>query len=146
MYLHGDTFLYYHAATKIQGRANEAFYMRQELLNPILDALNGSSPDIEASAVISTDGIMIASLMAESLDEERIGAMSAAILSLSSRAAVEMSRGKLEQVIVKCNLGSMIITHAGNNAAVTVLTKSSANLGPLFRTVKRSADNIAKVL
>jgi predicted regulator of Ras-like GTPase activity (Roadblock/LC7/MglB family) len=154
LYVHGDTFLYYHVLIEIQGRlfiiskeSNERVnFMQPEMLNPILNALNGSSPDIEASAVVSTDGIMIASLMAESLDEERIGAISAAIISLSGKAAFETSIGKLEQVIVKCSLGSMIITHAGNDAAVTVLTKSNANLGPLFRKVKYSADNIAKIL
>lgn len=120
--------------------------MQQEMLRPILNALNGSSPDIEASAVVSTDGVMIASLMPESLDEERIGALSAAILSLGCKAALEMSIGKLEQIIVKCNLGNMLITHAGKDAAVTVLAKSNANLAPLFRKVKFSADNIAKLL
>ena len=32
--------------------------MREDLLNSILSELNGSTADIEASAVLSTDGLM----------------------------------------------------------------------------------------
>ena len=36
--------------------------MREEMLSSILKELNGTSADIEASAVISTDGLMICKL------------------------------------------------------------------------------------
>ena len=56
--------------------------MRSEMLNSILSDLNGSSADIEASAVLSTDGLMMASLLPSGMDEDRVGAMSAAMLTL----------------------------------------------------------------
>ena len=55
--------------------------MRSEMLNSILSDLNGSSADIEASAVLSTDGLMMASMLPSGMDEDRVGAMSAAMLS-----------------------------------------------------------------
>ena len=75
--------------------------MRSEVLNSILNDLNGTSADIEASAVISTDGLMIASMLPAELDEDRVGAMSAAILALGDRSAAELARGELEQVLIK---------------------------------------------
>ncbi|MEE9352480.1 MAG: roadblock/LC7 domain-containing protein, partial [Thiotrichaceae bacterium] len=72
--------------------------MRSEMLNSILSDLNGSSTDIEASAVISTDGLIMASLLPAGMDEDRVGAMSAALLSLGDRTAEELNRGSLEQV------------------------------------------------
>ena len=45
--------------------------MRADMLNSILSELNGTSADIEASAVISTDGLIMASQLPQSLDEDR---------------------------------------------------------------------------
>ena len=54
--------------------------MRSEMLNSILSDLNGSSADIEASAVLSTDGLMMASMLPGGMDEDRVDAMSDAML------------------------------------------------------------------
>jgi len=120
--------------------------MREEMLGSILSELNGSSVDIEASAVISTDGLMISAVLPQSLDEDRVGAMSAAMLSLGDRTAQELARGKLEQVLVKGDTGYVLMTYAGRDAVVTVLAKPKAKLGLIFLDVKRAAENIAKVL
>ena len=92
--------------------------MRAEMLNSILSDLNGSSADIEASAVLSTDGLMMASLLPAGMDEDRVGAMSAAMLSLGDRTAEELARGALEQVLIKGATGYILMTHAGNDAVV----------------------------
>ena len=66
--------------------------MRSEMLHSILSDLNGSSADIEASAVLSTDGLMMASMLPAGMDEDRVGAMSAAMLSLGDRTAEELAK------------------------------------------------------
>jgi len=120
--------------------------MRSEMLNSILSDLNGSSADIEASAVLSTDGLMMASMLPSGMDEDRVGAMSAAMLSLGDRTAEELARGALEQVLIKGDTGYILMTHAGNDAVVTVLAKPNARLGLIFLDVKRAAENIAKII
>ncbi len=120
--------------------------MRSEMINSILSDLNGSSADIEASAVLSTDGLMMDSLLPAGMDEDRVGAMSAAMLSLGDRTSVELERGKLEQVLIKGDKGFILMTYAGPDAVVTVLTKPEARLGLIFLDVKRAADGIAKIL
>lgn len=120
--------------------------MRAEILNSILSDLNGSSADIEASAVISTDGLMIAAALPAELDQDRVGAMSAAILSLGDRTAKELARGDLEQVLIRGARGYVLLTHAGEEAVVTALAKPDAKLGLVFLDVKRAADAIAKAL
>ena len=120
--------------------------MRSDLLVSILTELNGSSADIEASGVISTDGLMMASVLPASMDEDRVGAMSAAMLSLGDRTAQELARGELEQVLIKGDKGYVLMTYAGEEAVLTVLTKSSAKLGLIFLDVKRSASRIAEML
>ncbi len=120
--------------------------MRSDMLNSILSDLNGSTADIEASAVLSTDGLIMASLLPASMDEDRVGAMSAAMLSLGDRTAQELARGELEQVLVKGDSGYILMTHAGAEAVVTVLAKPNARLGLIFLDVKRAAESIGKLL
>ena len=120
--------------------------MRSEIFSSILKDLNGTSADIEASAVISTDGLMIASLLPADMYEDRVGAMSAAILSLGERSAVELARGDLEQVLIKGDNGYILMTHASDEAVLTVVAKPKARLGLIFLDVKRAAEEISKLI
>ncbi len=120
--------------------------MRSEMLNSILSDLNGSSTEIEASAIISTDGLIMASMLPAGMDEDRVAAMSAALLSLGDRTAEELNRGSLEQVLIKGDNGYILMTHAGNESVLTVLAKTNARLGLIFLDVKRAAANITKLL
>lgn len=120
--------------------------MRAEVLTTILSDLNGTSADIEASAVISLDGLMMAALLPQGMDEDRVGAMSAALLSLGDRTAKELARGELEQVLVKGARGYVLMTHAGPEAVLTTLAKANAKLGLIFLDVKRAAEAITKVI
>ncbi len=120
--------------------------MRAELLSTVLKDLNGTSADIEASGIISVDGLMIASLLPAGMDEDRVGAMTAAMLSLGDRISEELTRGKLEQVLIKGSKGYVLMTHAGAEAVLTVLARSNAKLGLLFLDSKRAAESIVELL
>lgn len=120
--------------------------MRADMLTSILTELNGTSADIEASGVISTDGLIMAAVLPQTMDEDRVGAMSAAMLSLGDRTAQELARGELEQVLIKGNRGYVLMTHAGKEAVLTVLAKPQAKLGLIFLDVKRAAESIAELI
>ncbi|BBL58783.1 roadblock/LC7 domain-containing protein [Methylomonas sp. SURF-1] len=120
--------------------------MKADMLTSVLTELNGTSADIEASGVISTDGLMMASVLPAGMDEDRVGAMSAAMLSLGDRTAQELSRGNLEQVLIKGARGYVLMTYAGSEAVLTVLAKPNAKLGLIFLDVKRAAESISEML
>lgn len=120
--------------------------MRSDVLNSILGDLNGSTTDIEASAVLSTDGLVMASMLPGDMDEDRVGAMSAAMLSLGERISAELMRGDIEQVLIKGDLGYVLMTHAGKEAVVTVIAKSDTRLGLIFLDIRRAAEAIAKII
>ncbi len=120
--------------------------MRADMLTSILSELNGTSADIEASGLISTDGLMMAAILPQDLDEDRVGAMSAAMLSLGDRTSQELARGNLEQVLIKGNNGYVLMVQAGEESVLTVLAKPKAKLGLIFFDVKRAADSIAKLM
>ncbi len=120
--------------------------MRAEQLHAILRKLNAASGEVEAAAIVSTDGLVMASYIPEGIDDDRLGAMSAAMLSLGERAAMELGRGELEQVLVKGRDGFIILIHAGRDAVLTVLTSRTARLGLIFLDVKRTAAEIARLI
>ena len=120
--------------------------MRADMLTSVLTELNGTSADIEASGVISTDGLMMASVLPANLDEDRVGAMSAAMLSLGDRTSQELNRGGLEQVLIKGENGYVLMTYAGEEAVLTVIAKPNAKLGLIFLDVKRAAESISELL
>jgi predicted regulator of Ras-like GTPase activity (Roadblock/LC7/MglB family) len=120
--------------------------MISDMLNSVLKELNGTSADIEASAVISIDGLMMASVLPQGLDEDRMGAMSAAMISLGDRTAQELARGTLEQVLIKGAKGYVLMSGAGGESVLTVLAKPTAKLGLVFLDIKRAAENIGKII
>ncbi len=120
--------------------------MRADMLTSVLTELNSTSSDIEASGIISTDGLMIAAALPAGIDEDRVGAMSAAMLSLGDRTAQELNRGDLEQVLIKGASGYVLMIYASNDAVLTVLAKPAAKLGLIFLDVKRAAESISELL
>lgn len=120
--------------------------MRDNMISTTLSELNSSSADIEASALVSMDGLLMSAALPKEFDEDHVGAMSAAVLSIGERTATELSRGELEQVLVKGKKGYVLVTHAGSDAVVTIVAKSTARLGLVFLDVKRAATRIEKLL
>jgi predicted regulator of Ras-like GTPase activity (Roadblock/LC7/MglB family) len=108
-----------------------------------LRELQASSPDIEASALVSVDGLSIASALPRDVEEDRVSAMSAAMLSLGERIAAELGRGKLQQVYIKGERGFVVLMSVGQEAVLTVLAHDRAKLGLIFLDVRRAAEDLA---
>jgi hypothetical protein len=119
---------------------------RTEKLVTILKDLQGSTPDIEASALVSVDGLMIASALPQDVEEDRVAAMAAAMLSLGERSAAELARGDLEQVYVKGKDGYVLLISVGEEAVLTGLARKNAKLGLVFLDMNRTAEKLASII
>lgn len=111
-----------------------------------LKSLRMSTPDVEASAVVSVDGLPIASDLPSDVEEDRVSAMSAAMLSLGERIATELGRGTLEQVYIRGDQGYVFLTSVGEDAVLTVLARSDAKLGLIFLDMKRAAEDLGGIV
>ena len=120
--------------------------MRTENFQQILEDLNGLSADVEASALISNDGLVIASALPAGIDDDRVGAMSAALLSLGDRAGKELARGDIDRIMIQGEKGYVITTSAGDEAVLTVMAKPNAKLGLIFLDIKRAAVALSKLI
>jgi len=96
---------------------------RTEQLVDRLSELQRSSGDIEAAAIVSVDGLSMASIMPPGIEEDRVSAMSAAMISLGERISGELGRGTLEQVYVKGENGYVILNSVGEEAVLTVMAR-----------------------
>jgi hypothetical protein len=105
-----------------------------------------SSPDIEASAVVSVDGLPIATSLPREVEEDRVSAMSAAMLSLGERIASELGRGSLNEVYIKGEKGYVILQSVGAEAVLTVLAREGAKMGLVFLDMRRAAEDLAKLV
>lgn len=119
---------------------------RTELLVSRLRELQMATPDVEASALVSVDGLVIASSLPGGVEEDRVSAMSAAMLSLGERIAGELGRGLLDQVYVKGAGGYVVLTAVGEEAVLTVLARQGAKLGLVFLEMDRAAEDLARLL
>jgi len=119
---------------------------RIELMMDRLRDLQASSTDVEASAVVSVDGLTMASALPSDVEEDRVSAMSAAMLSLGERIASELGRGTLDQVYIKGQSGYVILMSIARDAVLTVLAREGAKLGLLFLDMRRAAEDLGKLL
>ena len=119
---------------------------RVDDLNRILRTLQSGTPEVEAAAIISEDGLVIASALPQHIEEVRVAGMSATLLSLGTRAATELGRGSLEQVLIRGPKGYVVMVNAAPGTLLLVLTTAEAKLGLVFLDMKRAAAEIAKSL
>lgn len=122
----------YPSQSKVQ---NDSSHIRA-----LLQRLNSTSTDILASALISMDGLVIASSILIGLDEDTMGAMSAVILGLGGRVSEELKRGTLEKVVFKGADGYIVMTQVNDENVLCVITNSRAKLGFLFMECKRASE------
>lgn len=119
---------------------------RASAVRSVLRELNSFSSDMEASAAITTDGFVIGAVLGEGVDEDRFAAMCASLLALADRAADEIKRGRLRQVLIEGDSGLMLLVHAGSDAVMAVAAKPSKNLGMILLEARKSALKIKAVL
>lgn len=119
---------------------------RSQLMVDRLRELQASSPDIEASAIISVDGLTIASALPQDAEEDRVAAMSAAMLGLGEKITKELGKGHLEQVYIKGDNGYVIIMSIGEEAVLTALAQEHAKLGLIFLDMRRAAEDLTRLL
>ena len=111
-----------------------------------LSALESLTPELEGAAVISVEGLIIASHLPEALTDDLMAAMSAAMLALGERIANDLKRGKLSQVYIKGDQGYVLMMAVDENTVLTTLVNEDAKLGLVFIDMKRAVADLRRLL
>ena len=115
-------------------------------IRPVLRELNGKSNEMEASAVISRDGLSVASVLGAGVDPDRLGAMCAALLGLADTTAKELERGVLSQVLLQGEKGVLLLVHIGSTHVLALAAKPKINLGMVLVEAKKTAQKLALII
>lgn len=119
---------------------------RTDLMVDRLRRLQANTPDVESSAVVSVDGLIIASSLPAGFEEDRVSAMSAAMLSLGDRIAGELGRGLLKEVYIHGDDGYVLLVSVGSDAVLTVLARQNAKLGLVFLEMRRASEDLMQLV
>jgi predicted regulator of Ras-like GTPase activity (Roadblock/LC7/MglB family) len=116
-----------------------------EKFKEILTQLETNVPGVEATAIFDMDGLVIASRLPTGVDDEIIGAMSAAILSIGNRSGEELDRGTMKRIFVEGDNGSIVIISVGEDIVLVALVGIEVKLGLLFFECKRCISKILDI-
>ena len=116
-----------------------------QVLTDMLTYLKATTPGIEASAVVSVDGLMIASALSHT-KKEKVAAMLAVMASLGEKTVSALIRGDMSELCIKGESGYVVLMTSGENAVLTALAENDARLGLVFLDMKRTAEEVAKEL
>jgi hypothetical protein len=119
---------------------------RSQRLDRAIADLLAQAPEVEAAAVVSFDGLPMASALPATMDEDRVAAMSAALLSLGERAAEGLGRGGLTQVYIEGEAGTVFLVSADDEAVLVAVAAKGAKVGMMLYEVRRAAEAVADAL
>jgi predicted regulator of Ras-like GTPase activity (Roadblock/LC7/MglB family) len=119
---------------------------RSGRLDRVVADLLSQAPEIEAAAVVSFDGLPMVSALPDGMNEDRVAAMSAALLSLGERAAEGLGRGELSQVYIEGESGTVYLVSCDNEAVLVAVAAAGAKAGLMLYEVRRAAISVANVL
>ncbi|NJR68651.1 MAG: diacylglyceryl transferase [Synechococcales cyanobacterium CRU_2_2] len=106
-------------------------------LNRVLHNFVTSTHDIQGAALVTPDGLPFAATLPAGMEEERVAAMSAAMLSLAERIGMELARGQIDRIYVEGDQGYGVLTSCGEDAVLLVLASQAARQGLLMLEIKR---------
>src|SRR2546423_7334102 len=119
---------------------------RSARLDQAMADLLREAPELEAAAVVSCDALPMASALPATMDEDRVAAMSAALLSLGERAAQGLGRGELSQVYIEGESGTVFLVSADDEAVLVAVAVRGAKAGMMLYEVRRAAGIVAAAL
>lgn len=119
---------------------------KADRLSAALDGFLAVTTDVEAAAIVSSDGLPIASALPVDVQEDRLAAMSAALLTLGEKAAEGLGRGELAQVFVEGESGYVVLMAAGEHAVLVCVTSKDAKVGLVLFEMRRAAGEIKAVM
>lgn len=119
---------------------------KAQMLAYALDDLLAVSPEVDASAVVSADGLPMASALPPNVAEDRLAAMSAALLTLGERAAAGLGKGDLQQVFIEGSNGHVILMAAGPDAVLVAVTGRGSKIGLVLFEMRKVAAKVGEII
>ena len=98
--------------------------------------------DIDSSAIVTRDGLLLAADLSSDINNEVFAAMSAAVLGAAETAMLELSNDNVSGVISEFQEGKLITVGVGSKAILVALVKHEANLGLILIEMQKTSNGI----
>lgn len=118
--------------------------MPTERVNDVLSDLRRAG-GIRATAVVSREGILIASDLPPEVHAETFSAMAAIMLSAAETAALEMNESTADRLIVETDEGRLVVAGAGDRMMLVALTDVKAGLGHVIIEMSRAVTRLKEI-
>lgn len=116
-----------------------------ERIKQQLNDLKAEMPEIEGIAVLTKEGLPIASIFS-TIDPAILSAITATLNNVSEKAMEELQKGLLETIIVQGEQGHLVVQGIGTKAVIAVLASKSAKPGLIYILVNRVSNKLADFL
>jgi uncharacterized protein len=127
----------------LRSKCMEAYF---RILNGALQSFVSSVANIKGAAVITPDGLLLASSLPASLNEDYIPRMSAVMLSLGKQVGTDLSKGIIEQVYVQGESDCLILRSCTHSAVLLVITNKTTRQGALTIEINQLAAQAKLIL
>lgn len=117
-----------------------------ETINEILRGLQRRDSNFQASAVISKDGLIVASILPSGVPQDRVAVSAASIVAQAQSATQDLERGNLQDIFIRGEGGYICVAKIRDAAYLLAITKSAAMLGSILLELKKAGDEIGKIL
>jgi predicted regulator of Ras-like GTPase activity (Roadblock/LC7/MglB family) len=122
---------------------------RSDALLRSLATLHADAPEILGSAIITHDGLVIASYppgwdadIHDPTGGENVAAMAAVVVGLAEKTLTRLDQGGLERVVMEGDRGAVGVFPATPDSALALLIAKDAKLGLILHAARQAADQI----
>lgn len=119
---------------------------RIEKIRDVLRTIKQASADVIGSAILTSDGFVIASLLPSEIDEELVSGMAATLLGVGERISKEMMNSELEQAYIRAKDGYVIANSLTDQEVLVILTTRQVKLGLIFMEARQRSAELARLL
>ena len=120
--------------------------MQVEKIKNILYELNKSVDEIEDSAVVLSDGFVVASNIVHNIDEEKLGTISAALFGIANKAATQFEKEEAEEILIKCNLSYLTMIRIDDESALFIDFKALGDIGNILKEANTCCKNLREFI
>lgn len=111
-----------------------------------LRELKRSVPGIKGTAIITSDGTCLTSVLDEDVDEELLSVASSIMIESTNTIIERFERGRFEETIIRGNNGNLLVGKCSESVLIAMFLSSQMRLGPAVLELRRARNDIASLI
>jgi predicted regulator of Ras-like GTPase activity (Roadblock/LC7/MglB family) len=118
---------------------------KAELYHLALEQLENSTGDILSSALVTDDGLIMASTTSGDVNKETFAAYCAAAFKRASETMEELSSENIDTLLFESKNNRIVTVRVGEHALLVVLTSKNVQMGLVLINMQRTAQKIKEL-